>query len=178
MKKLMLLLFGVLILACGSLSAQDDYPKAEVFGGFSVLNTDMSGLWQDRFSFYGFQANGAFNLNENFGIEADFGGQFKSEQDITVHSYEYLFGPRFAVRQERTTLFVHALFGGTTLGAEGHNTNGFAMGFGGGFDVAVHDRIAIRVVQFDWIPARFTENGEGSMWIKDTVRFGFGIVIK
>jgi hypothetical protein len=173
-----LLLIGVLIFTCGSLFAQDDYPKAEVFGGFSLLNTDMGGLWRDRLSFYGFQANGAFNLDKKFGIEADFGGQFKSEDNITVHMYEFLFGPRFAVRQDKATMFVHALFGGMNIGAEGDSTNGFAMGFGGGLDLNMNDRLAVRVVQFDWIPSRFTESGEGSIWIKDTVRFGFGIVIK
>ena len=176
MKKL--LLIGVLIFTCGSLFAQDDYPKAEVFGGFSLLNTDMGGMWSKRFSFYGFQANGAYNLDNKFGIEADFGAQFKSEQGVTVHMYEFLFGPRFAMRRDKATMFVHALFGGKNIGAEGESTNGFAMGFGGGVDVNVNDRFAVRVVQFDWIPTRFTENGEETLWIKDTIRFGFGIVIK
>ena len=177
MKKLTLLLVIVMTFACGSLFAQDDYPRAEIFGGFSLLNTDLSGVWNERYSFYGFQASGVFNLDEFFGVEADFGGQYKSEGGETVHFYEYMFGPRFAVRREKASFFVHALFGGMNLGVSGDSVSGFALGIGGGVDLNVNDRFAVRIVQFDWIPSRFTREDE-IFWVKDTVRFGFGIVIK
>jgi opacity protein-like surface antigen len=182
MKKSMLLLMGIFILLCGSAFAQDDYSKAEVFGGFSILSVGSDeDVFSEREQFYGFQANAAFNVTENFGVVADFGGQYKSfeiEEDeetfeINAHVYEYLFGPRFSLRGERATVFGQALFGGATLGGDGESINGFAMGFGGGVDVNVSDRFAVRVVQFDWIPTRF----EG-VWNNNTVRFGFGIVIK
>jgi len=172
MKKSILLVLGLFLLLGGTALAQDDYPMAEVFGGFSILNIgdDLSG---DRESFYGFQANAAFNLNETFGIEADFGGQYKDFDGTKVHVYEYLFGPRFSMRQENTTFFAHALFGGATVGAEGENENGFAMGFGAGLDINVSEHFAVRPVQFDWILTNFYDD-----WQNDHIRFGFGIVIK
>ncbi|MEJ2247690.1 MAG: hypothetical protein P8Y80_16680 [Acidobacteriota bacterium] len=174
MKKSILLLMGIFILLCGSAFAQDDYPKAEVFGGFSILSVGSDeDVFSEREQFYGFQANAAFNVSENFGAVADFGGQYKNIEDITAHVYEYVFGPRFSLRGEKATVFGQALFGGATLGGGGESINGFAMGFGGGVDVNVSERLAVRVVQFDWIPTRF----EGE-WNNNTVRFGFGIVIK
>ena len=56
---------------------------------------------------------------------------------------------------KQATLFVHALFGGMNFGVSDGSVSGFAMGFGGGVDVNINDRFAVR-----------------------TVRFGFGIVIK
>ena len=47
------------------------------------------------------------------------------------------------------------------------------MGFGGGVDVSAGDRLSIRVVQADWLPSRFS-----GTWIKNNVRFGFGVVYK
>ena len=176
MKKSMLLLLGMLVLVCGSAFAQD-YPKAEVFGGFSILTVGESSnpFEGQRDNLFGFQANAAFNVSENFGVEADFGGQYKSfdEFDVTAHTYQYLFGPRFSLRGEKTTVFAHALFGGVTVGAAGESESAFAMGLGGGLDVNLSDRFAVRVVQFDWIPIH--DQGE---WYNNTVRFGFGIVIK
>ena len=176
MKKTILLLLGMLILVCGTAFAQD-YPKAEVFGGFSVLTVgDSSNPFENqRDNFFGFQADGAFNFHENLGVEADFGGQYKGfdQADVTAHFYQYLFGPRFTLRQEKANVFAHVLFGGATAGVAGHNENAFAMGIGGGLDVNVNDRFAVRIVQFDWIPIH--DQGE---WYNNTVRFGFGIVIK
>ena len=54
-----------------------------------------------------------------------------------------------------------------------YDGSGFAMAYGGGVDVNVRDRAAIRVVQFDWIPIT-----ESRSWITNTIRFGFGIVYR
>jgi opacity protein-like surface antigen len=70
------------------------------------------------------------------------------------------------------TVFAHALFGGINAG--GHiSDSAFAMGFGGGLDVNVNDHFAVRAVQFDWIPIQ-----NAGAWDTNTIRFGFGIVIK
>ena len=51
--------------------------------------------------------------------------------------------------------------------------NHFTMGFGGGVDVAAGDNFAVRVIQFDWLPTK----GEPT-WLKNNLRFGFGVVWK
>jgi hypothetical protein len=164
-KKLILTLIVLLFLTSVSARAQDKFPKAEVFGGFSVLSLDTG---YERIQPLGFQASVAGNFHKNVGIVGDFGGQYKNGSGV----YEYLFGPKFSMRQSKTTIFAHALFGGINAG--GHVSNSaFAMGFGGGLDVNVHDHFAVRAVQFDWIPIH-----DAGAWDTNTIRFGFGIVIK
>jgi hypothetical protein len=177
MKKTMILVSAMIILMSTPLLAQD-YPKAEVFGGFSLVSVGSNeNFFSEREQGYGFQANAAFNFHQNVGIVADFGGQYKSIGSETIHAYEFLFGPRFSMRGERATVFGQALFGGSNIGVSGDSINGFAMGFGGGVYVNVNDRFAVRVIQFDWVPSRYSE-GNYSIWMKNVVRFGFGIVIK
>ncbi|NWG12870.1 MAG: hypothetical protein HXY20_04960 [Acidobacteria bacterium] len=159
----------ILVLASLPLPAQNTYPKAEIFGGFSVASVANG----DREQLYGWQAGVAGNFHRNVGLVADFGGQYKDIEGISVHAYEYLFGPRFSVRADGATGFLHALFGGVSAGGEGLSESGFMMGFGGGVDVNAGSRIAVRVIQFDWLPSRV----EGE-WSKSEFRVGFGIVIK
>jgi len=162
MKKLVLVVVVLLVLTSVSAWAQDKFPKAEVFGGFSVLSLDPG---YERIQRIGFQASVAGNFHKNVGIVGDFGGQFENGKGV----YEALFGPQFSMRQSKTTVFGHALFGG--IGGSGGAA--FAMGFGGGLDVNFNDRFAVRAVQFDWIPI----SNEGA-WNTKPIRFGFGIVIK
>ncbi len=176
-KRMLILAFVVALLVGLPAQAQ----KAEIFGGFSVLSTEVF----DRENFLGFQASVSGNLTENLGIVADFGRQSKTITepftglDLTANVTQYLFGPRYIVRGERASGFIHALFGGkhVTVPVPGQSisvsANAFMMGFGGGLDVDVGRSLAVRVIQFDWLPSRF----EG-VWSTEDVRFGFGIVFK
>jgi hypothetical protein len=164
-KKLVLMLIVPLVLTSVSAWAQDKFPKAEVFGGFSVLSFDPG---YERIQPLGFQASVAGNFHKNVGIVGDFGGQYKNGGSV----YEYLFGPKFSMRQSKATVFAHTLFGGISAGGN-ISDSAFAMGFGGGLDLNVNDRFAVRAVQFDWIPIH-----DAGAWDTNTIRFGFGIVIK
>jgi outer membrane protein with beta-barrel domain len=99
-------------------------PKAEVFGGFSYFHTEGGG------NLYGWNASVAGNLNNWFGLVADFGGHYDSnsststiilpgipgstfrlENNMNVHTF--MVGPRFSYRKsERITPFGHILIGG------------------------------------------------------------------
>ena len=104
-----------------------------------------------------------------FGVLGDFGGQYGNGS--TVH--EFLVGPRFTKRTERVNVFVHALVGG----ADGRTTQrgfldrGLTFGGGGGFDIQVTRRIAIRPLQLDYI-------GSFVDILEDNIRLGSGIVIR
>jgi len=174
MKRLMIMLAAVAVLAPACLWAQDS-PKAEVFGGFSVLHlgADSSDPNDQSFTPVGWQASLAGNINPKMGIVADFGGQYKD--GFKVHSY--MGGLRYNHHMEKVTPFVHAMLGGTHAGDDTGSINGFSLGLGGGFDYVATPRINIRVVQFDWMPTRFSESGV-SAWRNNVVRFGFGIVFK
>ena len=152
------------ILAPASLWAQD-VPAAEFFGGFSVLSAGGGG---ERDNVTGWQAAISGNLSNRFSIVGDFGGHYQDGGS----AHEILGGVRLNHRLEKATIFGHALPVGITKFSDGGGSE-FTMGFGGGVDVNAGSKIAIRIVQFDWMPIKFD-----SGWEKNNVRFGFGIVFK
>jgi hypothetical protein len=125
-------------------------PKAEIFGGYQYTRFDG-----------GVNANGwdtalTGNLNRWFGVAADFSGAYKSQNGASFNNYTYTFGPVISYRHyEAFTPFAHFLAGGVRSSASfsGLSTsdNGFAMMFGGGADVNVSRRLAVRAIQFDWL---------------------------
>jgi hypothetical protein len=83
-----------------------------------------------------------------------------------------------SARQSETfTPYAHALFGGfhASAGVSGFSasTSGFAMMFGGGLDIKVAPRIAVRAAQVDWMSLR--AEGETS---NNNVRVSTGIVFR
>ncbi len=169
MKRAMILLIPVVILISVSTWAQEttEFPKAEVFGGFSVLSIGEG--FTDRTNVFGFQASIAGNFHKNFGIVGDFGGQYEND----AHVYEYLGGPQVTFRGSRANVFAHALFGGVTEGASRGSASAFMMGFGGGLDVSFSQHFGVRLFQFDWLP--IVKDGN---WNSKAVRFGIGMIIK
>ncbi|MFQ5817013.1 MAG: outer membrane beta-barrel protein [Terriglobia bacterium] len=165
-------LAGLLIALALPAAAQEpvEFPTVELFSGFSYANLDFD---LKRRNFVGFQGNLSVNLYENLGITGDVGGQFKSLPGLSIQTWEFLIGPRAAVRGNRLTVFGHALFGAmhTRIRQIGSATD-FAMGFGGGADVNLSKNLALRVLQVDYIPV-----SSGGIWLHN-LRFGFGIVIK
>ena len=150
-------------------------------------------------------ANGsvAFNINEHFGIAGDvrynqgdlLEGTFglnSPELPVTVRtpfvigmkSVSALAGPRFSLRNEHATMFVHALAGLDYWRLSGKfavagedystsaNNSGFGVAVGGGFDVNVNEKIAVRVIQADYY---FTKHMERRL---NNVSLSFGIVFK
>ena len=165
MKRLVLVLTVMAVLVPTSLWAQDN--KADIFGGFSILSLSDS---VDRTTAPGWQAAVSGNVTPMFSIVGDFGGQYKDGGS----AMEYLFGPRATHRTDKASLFGHALFGGTHFSDGGGNH--FTMAYGGGVDVNAGDKMAVRVVQFDWMPIK--NSGTGGGWSKNSIRLGFGVVFK
>ena len=126
-------------------------PKAEIFGGYQYTRFDG-----------GVNANGwntslTGNLNNWFGIAADFSGAYKTQNGVSFNNYTYTFGPVISYRHNETfTPFAHFLAGGnhasaSISGVGSGSDNGFAMMFGGGLDVKASQHLALRAVQFDWL---------------------------
>jgi hypothetical protein len=162
MKRLLGVMVVTLALSQVSLFAADDVPPTQFFGGFSIL----SGKNVDRVQAPGWQGGVTKNINDTVGIVGDFAGNYNNG-----HYYQYLGGPRFHMRQEKTTVFAHALAGGLTAGNGLTSVSGFTMGFGGGVDMVANDKMSVRLVQFDWLPTHI-----GGAWDKNTIRVGFGLV--
>ncbi len=160
------------LLLLGSLSViAQDFPKAEVFGGYQYSRQNSTNL-------NGWNGSLTGNFNPWFGLTADLSGAYHSEGGVGFRSYTYTFGPTIASRNfERFTPFAHALFGGFHQSADAGSmslgtANGFALILGGGVDADLSPRVAVRVGQLDYM--RFHANGGSS----NIFRYSAGIVFR
>ncbi|MBX3277514.1 MAG: porin family protein [Acidobacteria bacterium] len=147
--------------------AQTDTPKVDVFAGyaFGSLDADI-----DRLTAHGFGISLTGNLNKWLGITGEYSygrgnldfqiGNTRIDTNVNVNLF--MAGPRLHARSERVTGFVHALFGGANssasvsapgVSASTRGTN-FAMAFGGGADINLSEKFAVRIIQADYIPVR------------------------
>jgi outer membrane immunogenic protein len=149
-------------------------PRAEVSASYSYLREGSSD---------GTNANGgsfsvAGNFNRWLGIAGDFGAYHSSPFGLNLNTYTFLAGPRFSVRSDsRVTPFAQVLLGGAHLtagygGASG-STSGFAYSAGGGVDLGLTKRLALRP-QFDYIGIRASGNTLNSYRASFGVVFRFG----
>jgi len=136
-----------------SLMAQDS-AKADIFGGYQFLHLNAGGSSTNA---NGWDAAVTGYVTKNFGVTGDFAGAYKTVSGVSGHVYTYTFGPTFSFTpEEKVNPFVHALFGGTSVGASlqgsgSGSTSGFAMFIGGGVDAKVNKNLSIRAFQFDWL---------------------------
>jgi opacity protein-like surface antigen len=167
----------LVLLAAVAASAQEEVPKAEVFGGYSWAGGD----------FHGWNASVTGNVNRWFGLTADLGGHYSDGEPAEVvrerqRAHSVMFGPRFSLRRKHATPFAYALFGGvrfrTELSAPALNffasgeDTGFDMALGGGLDVKVSRRVSVRAFQLDYMRPTFF--GEAH----NRGRLAFGLVLR
>jgi len=174
-----LLAVALLVLFCTAYTVAQDYPKAEVFGGFSFTHLDTEGFTAPtgvsiKHWYPGWEAAVQYNLTKLLGIKADFSGNYGKPVNVpgvtgipSAHSYNFLFGPVVSARTGRFTPFAQALFGanrlslgsstisvpvlGVSVPETGYSETAFAMAFGGGLDVKVSHHFAYRLGQFDYL---------------------------
>lgn len=116
--------------------AQDTTPKVQVFGGYSLLHADTTGLPVSimefvlgqpantlalKTNFNGWSAEAQYNADRWLGLVADFGGEpggpvtalgGKISGLPSGNAYSFLAGPVISYRtKSKMTPFVHALFG-------------------------------------------------------------------
>ena len=161
--------------------AQTSAPPIEVFGGYSLLSAGPDDF--PRQTSHGFQTSITANVNSWFGIVGDLGMQFNTTRDLgpgfsgrvaKTSVQEYLVGPRFTAREGRVGVFGQFLVG-LARGVANDDFNGFSdsglmFGGGGGFDVGINRRLAVRA-QFDQLFA-FVDIAE------ITSRFAVGAVVR
>jgi len=133
---------------------------------------------------YGFNAGAAANITLKWGVAVDVSGNYGSKLDV----YNFLFGPQYTWRRDRSRFFVHGLFGkgqtrvnipnaaqnvGLNVAQPARNyfeSVGRSFGGGGGFDLDLSPRITIRVFQADYL---FTDNFSKT---QNNVRVSTGLV--
>jgi|CZKR01.1.fsa_nt_gi opacity protein-like surface antigen len=224
------------LLLCSALSAfaQQDVPKAEVFGGYSYLHIDTEGVTGSTLdtdcnsllgagtcppgsfgvhpSANGWNASAQLNATRFLGIKADFSGHYNTPVTISPQitnsltqlgitglppkatSYSYLFGPVIFQSKGRYKPFAHALFGQNSIGTNLSNVKvggigipgltvsdtAFAMAFGGGVDVKLSGRIALRAGQVDYLYTKhdFSSGVPGVASHQNNLRASVGIVFQ
>jgi hypothetical protein len=176
-------LFLLLLLAVPRPVMAQGHPFIDVFVGYSILPANGDDF--PRQTSHGLQASVTGHLNRWFGAFGDIGAQFNTARNLgpgfgglvarsTVR--QHLAGPRFTARSERVDAFGHGLFGISTGDAgpdfSGFSDRGLAFGGGGGVDVRVSPRIAVRA-QYDLIGS-FADIVEGNsrFAVGAAVRFG------
>ena len=157
-----------------ALPAMAQTPQVEMFGGFSYLRADVGGADLNQ---KGWNFSVTENMNDWLGGVADFSGHYGHEAGLNVNDHTFMFGPRFSYRKSRSfTPFAQVLVGGMRastgyLGISQPSTD-FAAAFGGGLDVKVHDKIAIRVIQAEYVVTPFLSLRQ------DNFRLSAGIVLQ
>jgi opacity protein-like surface antigen len=128
--------------------AQQESPKVQLFGGFSLFHADQAGLngavvgyaldqppslFQMRSFYTGWEAQGQYNATKWVGIAIDFGGRsgqpFEAPSSVTgiptLSSYSILAGPVISYRTKSTfTPYVHTLFGWERTSLSASTING------------------------------------------------------
>jgi len=146
------------------LNAQN-YPVAEISGGYRLSLDDDFFLGDSQAHLNGFAVGGEFNINRFFGIAGELGygmstfsvyGISHDRNQTTV-----LVGPRFSHRGKRNRLFGHLLVGlsheasdNTLASPQKISTNNIALDVGAGWDISIGNRISIRPFQLDIMSTR------------------------
>ena len=191
MKNMAFVLGVILFLSLTALA--QEVPQVEIFGGYSYMRVNPPDA-NDSYNFNGWNGSLVVNANRWFGMAMDFSGHYKTikesdfNDDVKLHSL--MFGPQFSFRKhDKLTPFVHALFGFGHLdqtvsstqmsGSEAMDWNDFEMALGGGLDVKIHPKVAVRLFQADYI--RLRDKGGSANNLAETMnnfRLSSGIVFR
>lgn len=183
-----ILMVGVILflLVPFSAMAQPEYPRVEVFGGYSYLRAN-----PEKFNLNGWNFSGTGNVTDWFGIEGDVSGHYGHPLDSFgdsipgehINQYTFMGGPRLAYRAGSITPFAHFLIGaaraGTNIDSVG-STHDWALAtvIGGGVDINLSKSVALRVAQADWLRTQFKVSSFEEDNHQNNFRFSAGIVIK
>lgn len=174
-------------------SGQTRDPKCELFAGYSYRGTDREIIPSPWFALEpsawenanGWGLSFTRRVHNHIGITADFAGQYAHRvspvlcpagfcpQRQAFSSCQFLFGPRFSLRSGRVTEFAHALFGVYDASGDISGTD-FAMGFGGGVNVKLTERLSVRAFQTDYIPVKQEFRWRHHLRLQTGIVFTFG----
>lgn len=191
----MLLLFSILI-ATSLRSYGQQYPRWELFTGFSYAHVNLGPEAQifqptDQ-NYYGMHVNGSFNPRSYFRILlCDFSVQTGgthinvAPEHADVRTSQVLFGPEFVWRSGKAAPFGHTLIGvtnarlvsrigGYDIVPDVVNHTSLAFALGGGIDIRLSRMFALRAVQGDYIPTRISGTWVNHFRVSSGVVWIFG----
>jgi opacity protein-like surface antigen len=174
MRRFVWLCAVVLVLALPAMA--QDHPRFEAMGGWSYLHVNPGQGAKSFNAWGGWIGDAAFNANKWFGVAADISGHYTTVEGESVRAHNFLFGPRFTNRDnEHFQPFAHFLFGVTHIStSDSGSDSAFAFAAGGGVDVKIADRIALRLVQAEYLQTRFASAKQHNARISVGIVFHFG----
>ena len=204
MKKMLLVFGAILLFGFTALAQDDEYPKFELSGMGSMMVADIDVLGDETMWGYGIGAQ--YNVSKVFGIVGEWSATHGESGPVTLYPdggspvvipkldtrmQTLLFGPRFSYRTKPVTIFGHFLIGaGTTkldddigtFNYESYTSWQVAMAIGGGLDINLGSRFAIRPVQFDYVyldsDINSLSNSPDAPGSLNNYRYMFGAVFK
>jgi opacity protein-like surface antigen len=187
----------VLLYLCPVVLGQSN--RIEIFGGYSLVTGDFTGISNDRNTHIlnGWNASANFKANRWLGLDADFSGFYPSYTyaglgglTVKARSLSYLFGPQVSVPLPKIKPFVHFLVGGTHVGypqpsgcpqplCTSTSDNSFTFAVGGGVDFVLTKHLALRG-QVDVLHSRFStsDNQLTYRYHETNARISTGIVFR
>ena len=133
--------------------------------------------YADYSNLYGWNASATGYIKLRFGVTVDLSGHYGSHLDV----YNWMFGPQYTWRREKSRFFVHGLFGKDQTRANlpqptrpYFESVGKSYGGGGGFDWDVSPRITIRVVQADFLRSDTFGSTQNNVRVSTGVVVHFG----
>lgn len=201
MKKMLLVFGAILLCVIPALAQDDEYPKFELSGMASMLVFDVDILEGETMWGYGIGAQ--YNVSKYFGIVGEWSTAHGESGDVTVYEndepffipkldtrvHTLLFGPRFSYRTKPVTVFGHILLGAATnkldddIGTFDYHSYTqwqFAMAIGGGLDINLGKRFALRPAQFDYLfeDSDLNDLTGGAQGSSNSFRYMLGGVVK
>lgn len=172
MPKPHLLILPILFVPLTAIAQQT--PEVEVFGGYSNLVANVSG---PSFNLNGFDVSVAESVNSWFGGALDFTSHFGTEAGNKVNTQTVTYGPVFSYRKHPSVVaFAHCLLGTVRGSSDYLNISKPAWQFvvvaGGGLDVKLTDRVALRLIQADYVMTHFSSRSQ------DNIRLSAGITLR
>jgi outer membrane protein OmpA-like peptidoglycan-associated protein len=158
----LLVVLAVSLISSPALAQSDSNPKYDLFVGYQWLHPggtvpSVAGDPTNPTPFQvpdeakGFGVSFTYNFDPHWGVEADLGQNWGSDNYETTASV----GPRFIWRTENANYFLHSLISLNRVSIGGLNAgNGIGAILGGGMDLPIRKGFAFRLFEADYVWAR------------------------
>jgi len=174
---LSLFLFLLLIPSASLLHAQE-VPRYDIFGGYAYRWFDAPSIgYPGHSNLSGFNIDATGYIFMKLGVTIDASGDYGSQLQV----YNFMFGPQYTLRRDRSKFYVHGLFGKAQNRVDipqptrSHfESVGKSYGGGGGFDYDYSDRWSIRVFQADFIHSNTFGTAQNDVRVSTGVVYHFG----
>jgi hypothetical protein len=150
---------AVSLVSSPAFAQSDSNPKWDLFVGYQWLHPggtvpapfgdfNNPGLYKVPDMAKGYGASFTYNFDPHWGIEADLGQNWGSQNYMVTGSL----GPRFIWRTNNANYFIHTMVSLNRLAVDGLNANnGIGAILGGGMDLPLKKWVAFRLFEADYV---------------------------